>query len=216
MGALTENSPKPLLEVGGKTLLEQKFDALPKEVDEIILIVGYMGSKVHEKFGGNYNGKKILYIEQENPTGGTAEALWLAKDILHDTFLVMNGDNIYSPEDIARCASVHGWAVLVQEKERVGTGRVVVDAHGRVMDIVENSDHAGEKGYANTALYVLDTRIFQYKPVPKAPESTELGLPQTMMQAARDIHIHTITATFWIEIKSPTDLARAEAVLAAL
>ena len=84
----------------------------------------------------------------------------------------------------------------------------------RVVGILENSDHAGKKGYANTGLYALDTRIFNYEPVPKARSSTELGLPQTMMQAAKKIHIYAVLATFWVEIKSPHDLKKAEEMLA--
>jgi NDP-sugar pyrophosphorylase family protein len=212
MGALTDTVPKPMLEIAGKTLLEHKFDALPDSVDEIILVVGYLGGKIHERFGGDYHGKRLLYVEQENPTGGTADALWQAKDILHGRFLVMNGDNLYLREDIAKCTA-YEWAVLVQERENIRTGRVVVDERGLVADILENSNHGGEAGYASTGLYALDMRIFDYQPVPKDPGSQELGLPQTMMQALQDIPIHAVPATGWFEIKAPEDLAKAEEFL---
>lgn len=214
MGALTENTPKPLVEVGGKTLLEHKFDALPSNVDEIIIIVGYRGEQIRERFGSAYKGKKISYIEQQNPTGGTAEALTLAKGVLHNQFLVMNGDNLYAAEDIAACAALSDWAVVVQQRSHVGTGRVIVES-GFVKAITENTDHEGDAGFANTGLYLLDMRFFEYPAVPKSAESTELGLPQTMMQAVKTIPIHAVTATFWIEIKSPPDVDKAEAILAA-
>lgn len=213
MGRLTENLPKPLLEVAGKSLLEHKLAILPENVDEIILVVGYLGSVIHDRFGGFYNNKHMLYIEQESPTGGTADALWQAKEILHDKFLVMNGDNLYRGDDMETCAATEDWAVLVQKMPSVRTGRVIVDQHGLITDIVENSGHAGEAGYASTGLYTLDTRIFAYNPVPKAPGSSELGLPQTMLQAAKDIPIHAISATSWVEIKDPDDLAKAEEFL---
>lgn len=213
MGALTESTPKPMLEVGGKPLLEYKFEILPYDVDEIILIVGFMGSKIHDRFGGKWKEKNILYIEQENPEGGTADALWHAKDVLHDHFLVMNGDNLYALEDVAKCAA-YDWSVLVQERDDVRTGRVIVE-NGLVKAIAENSEHQGQRGFANAALYSLDMRVFEYPPIPKAKGSSELGLPQTMMQAAHDIDIHAVPATFWFEVKSPEDLARAEEVLRA-
>ncbi len=214
MGTLTEAMPKPMLQVAGRSLLEHKFEVLPEAVDEVILVVGYMGHIVQQFFGGEFAGKRILYMLQENPTGGTAEALWLAKDILKDKFLVMNGDNLYGAEDIAACTA-YDWAVLVQERGHVSSGRVVVK-NGLVRDIAENSGHKGEKGYANTGLYALDMRIFDYPPAPKAPGSEELGLPQTMIQAVNDIDIHAVPANFWFEIKSPADLKRAEEALAAL
>ena len=74
MGELTRVLPKPLLEVSGKTLLEHKFDVLPDDVDEIVLVVGYLGNKMRERYGNNYKEKKITYAEQ-GPMHGTAGAL---------------------------------------------------------------------------------------------------------------------------------------------
>lgn len=212
MGALTEATPKCLLTVAGKTLLEHKLDALPESVDEVIIIVGYLGSKVHDFIGGNYRGKRILYEEEENPTSGTAAALWLARDILKEKFLVMNGDNLYARSDMEECLK-YEWAVLVKTVPHVGTGAVVTDKSGRITGILESTEHAGGKGLANTGFYLLDTRIFDYKPVPKSADSSELGLPQTMMQAAKTIHIQAVPAEFWVEIKTPDDLERASEAL---
>lgn len=213
MKELTESTPKPMLKIGGKTLLEHKLEALPQAVDEVILVVSYLGGVIHDYFGGIYNDKHLLYVEQDNPTGGTADALWQAKPLLKDTFLVMNGDNIYAPEDMDACIKFD-WAVLVQQRDTVRTGAVIADKAGRVIRIDENTNHSGERGYANTGLYVLDERIFDYAPVPKAPGSQELGLPQTMIQAAKEIYIHAVPATYWLEIKEPDDIKKAEEFLA--
>jgi bifunctional UDP-N-acetylglucosamine pyrophosphorylase/glucosamine-1-phosphate N-acetyltransferase len=210
MGELTAARPKPMLEVAGKPLLQHKIEALPEQIDEVIIVVGYCGHVVQEYFGGTFAGKRILYVEQENPTGGTAEALWKAKDVLHDSFIVMNGDNIYSREDMEALIETPDWAAVVQEMDPIGTARTVVE-NGLVTDIVENS--GGQKGFANIGLYKLDMRIFNYTPVPKAPGSTELGLPQTMLTAKHDIAIHAVPSTFWFEIKSPESLQQAKAVM---
>ena len=45
MGEFTGTTPKPLLQVAGKSVLEHKFDALPDEVDEVILTIGYLVRK---------------------------------------------------------------------------------------------------------------------------------------------------------------------------
>lgn len=214
MGSLTDALPKHLLEVGGKTVLERKFEILPDDVDEIVIVVGYLGGLIQRRFGGAWRGKRILYVEQENPTGGSADALWKAKGILKGRFLVMNGDNLYAAEDIRACLP-HEWAVLVMKKKELGrAGEVVVDERGRIQGIVEAEGRGRAKGYANTGLYLLDTRIFEYTPVPKSEGSSELGLPQTMMLAAKDIRIQAVEASFWVEIKVPEDLQKAEELLA--
>jgi UDP-N-acetylglucosamine diphosphorylase / glucose-1-phosphate thymidylyltransferase / UDP-N-acetylgalactosamine diphosphorylase / glucosamine-1-phosphate N-acetyltransferase / galactosamine-1-phosphate N-acetyltransferase len=59
MNELTTAVPKPMLDVGGKPLLEYKINALPPEVEEVILIIGYRGNVVRAHFGGSYNDKHI-------------------------------------------------------------------------------------------------------------------------------------------------------------
>lgn len=214
MKELTAGTPKSMLKVGPRTLLDYKFDALTDFADEIIIVVGYLGSVIHDHYGPDYFGKiRLLYVEQEDPVAGTADALWRAKDVLKDRFLVMNGDNLYAREDIAKIAQQKNWAVLVQKLDHIETGRVLVDGKNHVTGIEENSEHDKDGGWANTGLYLLDRRIFNYRPVPKAAGSKELGLPQTMMTAARDVTISAVPASWWLEIKSPEDLQKAEDVL---
>lgn len=215
MGSLTETMPKPMLEVAGKTLLDHKFEALPESVDEVILVVGHLGSVIHERFGGLWNGKRILYVEQENPQGGTADALWTAKDSLKDRFLVLMGDDIYSRDDITRClAQETGWVQLVQESsEPRSGGDITLDSEHHILSIVEGN-HQGH-GYIGTNLYVLDTRVFDFPPLPKASGSSEVGLPQTALAAARKLGIpfYAVKATGWLQISTPEDLKKAEELL---
>ncbi len=211
MRELGESTPKVMLEVAGKPLLQHKLDALPDVVDEVVIVVGYLGGVIQRYFGGEYNGRRILYAEQENPTGGTAEALWKAQGILDKKFIAMNGDDLYAAKDIESCMQ-YEWAMLVQERDPLCTGgKVITDAHHRIRSIEEGT-HRG-KGFINAGLYVLDTRFFKLPMVPKAPGSAEYGLPQTMMQAARDIHITAVPATFWLQITAPEDLQKAEEIL---
>ena len=213
MGKLTDDLPKPLLVVAGKTLLEHKFDILPNNVDEVILVVGYYGGKIQERFGGSYKDKRILYVEQEK-IDGTAGALSRARSILRDSFLVLNGDDLYAKDDAVHCIAIDGWTMLVQETESVRSGNVTIDADGKVLDI-EEGDHSGRVGLTNTGMYALDTRIFDYPMVPKSEGSEEYGLPQTILAASQVGHIpfSAVKATHWVQVTSPGDLEKAEEML---
>lgn len=214
MNELTQDLPKPMLSVLGKTLLEHKFDVLPDDVDEIIIIVGYLGSIIHDRFGGSYKDKRILYIEQD-VLDGTAGALWRAKDILHDRFVVMMGDDIYAADDVLSCLEKKdSWSMLVQKTDHITGGSVQVDHSHHITGIVENSSGAG---YAGTNLFALDTRLFSYDMVPKTEGSEEYGLPQTVVAASKEsgIPFIAVPATEWIQITSPDDLERAENILSA-
>ncbi|HWP61317.1 MAG TPA: sugar phosphate nucleotidyltransferase, partial [Candidatus Paceibacterota bacterium] len=196
--------------------LEYTLDALPESIDEVIVVVGYLGGMIHDHFGPEYFGKKMLYVEQEE-LNGTAGALWLAKDVLKDRFLVIHGDDIYARSDMEKMGKVKDWAFLVKKMESMREGgRVVTDAHGGVVDIVEGV-HDGQPGLIHTGMYTLDTRLFSANLVPKAAKSPEFGLPQTVLAAAHalDIPLQAITASQWIKITDQADLKKAEETLSA-
>jgi NDP-sugar pyrophosphorylase family protein len=215
MGALTANAPKSMLEVAGKTLLEHKFDALPREIDEIVIVVGYLGDVIRERYGDSYKGRHIVYVEQRNPVAGTMDALLKARPSLVGKFLVMNGDNIYGADDMRHMLD-YEWATGVVKVDAIKYGaKVAVARDGTVLSIAELGEHDGGAGFNNINLYTLDTRIFDYPPVPKATGSTELGLPQTILAASKKsgILFYAVEATFWVQIKDAEDLARAEKIL---
>ncbi len=209
MGALTESTPKPMLLLNGRPVLEHILDRLPPEVDEVILVVGYLGGVIQKHFGGEYKGKRILYVEQ-NELNGTAGALWCAKDLLSDPFLVLNGDDIYATSDIEKCFA-HEWAVLVYKMDTLEGASVAFGKDHVVTAIIENDGRERESGFANAALYFLQSSIFEYPLVPKAEGSGEFGLPQTIIAAG--LPLVAVPAHSWIRLTEPADIQKAEAIL---
>jgi NDP-sugar pyrophosphorylase family protein len=146
---------------------------------------------------------------------GTAGALWKARPALKEKFLAMNGDDLYSLKDTEECLK-YEWAMQIQERKPLGGGgKVLLDAHHCVTDIIENPDHGNEAGYVGTGMYMLDQRIFENAPVPKSEGSDEYGLPQTLLSASKHMHvpIHAVPTTFWLQITTPEDLQKAEEIL---
>ncbi len=209
MKALTENMPKPLLTVLGNNLIEHKLSILPKEIDEVIIVIGYLGDMIRKHFGDNYNGLKITYVEQKEPMG-TMMALKEAEKILKERFMVMMGDDIYSKEDLEACLKFPQ-AILVKKVEEKGRGaRVIIDEHKHITDIIEGTE-LSQGMLFNTGLYVLNTDIFKY-PLVQIP-SGEFGLPQTLIKAVKDSKINIVESKSWHQITSPEDLERTEKLL---
>lgn len=90
---LTIKTPKPMLKVGDKPILETIIFNFKKHgFTNIILCVSYKSEIIEEYFGnGSEFGVNIEYVH-ENKRMGTAGALSLIKEQLDEPFFVMNGD----------------------------------------------------------------------------------------------------------------------------
>ncbi|MEI8337875.1 MAG: nucleotidyltransferase family protein [bacterium] len=211
MGNLSVETPKPMLKVLGKTLLEHKLDMLPASIDEVVIVVGHLKNQVTDFIGDEYNGRKISYVVQEE-LRGTASALFLCKDLLQgeERFLVMMGDDIYSKEDMEECLK-YQWSILMREVDSLrDRAKVVFDNDGHIQDILEKYQ-IDEKGFVCAGMYTMTPKIFDYKMV--AIPGGEFGLPQTILSAKKDFKIKAVQAQFWLQISAPEDLKLAETFL---
>ena len=112
MRPLTLDTPKPLLKIGGKTFLDHIFLALPPEIDEVVLVVGYLGEKIRAYCGDNFHGRKIHYAE--GSSRGNAYSFLSAKPFFRkgEKFVVMYGDELVLKEELRRVLS-HPYACFV-------------------------------------------------------------------------------------------------------
>lgn len=207
---ITEKIPKPMVEVNGKNLLERNMDLLPEEVDEVILVVGYLKEMIKEYFEESYGNKKITYVEQKELLG-TGQALHLCKDFLKEKFLVMMGDDIYSKKDLEKCLK-NDWAILTQEMNGgISGGAIKLDEDGNLRSIQEGFHKEG-KFLVNTGLYVLQKEFFNYDLVP-IKDGKEFGLPQTLVKVAQDYPVKVKKASFWLQVGDLEQLERARKIV---
>ncbi len=92
---VTEEIPKCLLDVTGKSILEHQLDNLEYcGIENNVAVLGYKIEKVEDIFG-----KRIKYVH--NPffqTTNSIVSLWLAKEYLNDDVLILNGDVLFKVE----------------------------------------------------------------------------------------------------------------------
>lgn len=93
MRPMTEQVPKPMLNVKGKPFLQHQIQLLKSHgVGRVLLLVAYLGEQIEQHFGdGSALGTQIAYSYERSPMG-TAGALKNAEDKLDREFLVLNGD----------------------------------------------------------------------------------------------------------------------------
>jgi bifunctional UDP-N-acetylglucosamine pyrophosphorylase/glucosamine-1-phosphate N-acetyltransferase len=203
MNHLTNETPKPMIKVAGKNLIEWKIERLPKEIDEVIIVIGYLGEQIKKYFGSNFAGKKITYVEQGD-LSGTGSALFSVKDLLNGKFIVMMGDDIYGEKDIKNSLS-NGWSILTERVKTPKKGaKIVLNKENLIKDIVERSELI-EGDLNNAGMYVLGTEIFNYPLIPIG--NGEFGLPQTIVKALNDFPIKMVEVESEnIAVDTPSDL----------
>jgi UDP-N-acetylglucosamine diphosphorylase / glucose-1-phosphate thymidylyltransferase / UDP-N-acetylgalactosamine diphosphorylase / glucosamine-1-phosphate N-acetyltransferase / galactosamine-1-phosphate N-acetyltransferase len=210
MRPLTETTPKPLIPVCGKPILEHIIDALPQEIDELILVVGYLKEQIMDFCGEEYKGKKVSYVVQENFAGGTGDALLRAKELVTGRFLFMYADDIHGNKALAEVAKKEHGMLGMRSRTPERFGVIELTEEGTLAQIVEKPEHP-TSDLVNIGGFVLDPTIFSYT-VPVSP-SGELYVTDMLNAYAKDNRVEVVEQTFWLPIGYPEHIVEAEAVL---
>lgn len=167
LAPLTATRPKPLVPVGGRTLVEHVLDACAPHVDGFVVVVGYRGGQVREALGDEFAGNEIEYVEQAEQRG-TAHAVGRARGRIEDRFLVLNGDVVFDEAVVASLAGAEGHAVATMPVENPSAYGVVSVDDGELTGLVEKPDDP-PTNLANLGLYAFDPSVFDA--IDEVPES---------------------------------------------
>lgn len=202
---LTLTRPKPLLAVANKPILAHQFDALRGIVDGVVLVVGYRHEMIRERFGAAYLGLPIEYIEQKEQKG-TGHALQQCEHALRESFLTLNGDDLYDRGDLAALAAIDqgGLARTVEDPRQFGVYEV--DAHMNAVRIVEKPKNPPSK-LANIGAYKFSPDVFECLRDVKLSERGEIEITSAMQMLADRKAFRVVESKgYWLPIGYPWDL----------
>ncbi len=211
MRPLTLVKPKPMVEVLGKPLLHHIIDALPSEITELIIVIGYKGEQIVAYFGDVFEGRPVTYIRQEKPEG-QAHALLLCREFIapHERFLFLFADDLHSARAL-KALLRHERAILVREHEHPERfGVVTVSEDGRVRAIEEKPEHP-KSNLVVTGVYLLDSNIFGFPLAEKT--HGEYYIADQINKLVKGYDVVVEKTDFWHPVGYPEDIASAEKVL---
>lgn len=149
------STPKPLLRVRGKPMIERIVRKLDELSVKIVIVINPDDQKLFQEVLGKY---KVTYSYQTERKG-TAHAVFSArKQISEDLFLVCMGDDI-SDFEIKEILEADRPLIMGYEVDEVKEyGTIVLDENGFSKKVIEK-ELVG-KGLANTGLYVMPKEFF--------------------------------------------------------
>lgn len=143
---LTEEIPKGLLDIGGRSIVEHQIACLRGlGVGEIALVTGHGSEKVRERFGD-----RVVYFHNDrHRETNSLYSAWLAREFGRAGCLILNSDVLFHPVLLQRLlASPHPDAILVDLGAHLGEEemKVIVAENGRVLTVSKNLDPAAAHG----------------------------------------------------------------------
>jgi len=216
LGDTVRNTPKPLLEVGGRPFVEHVMLNLRRfGFQDFILLAGYQSDVVHERYGADSDFAQelrasIRVLVEPSPMG-TGGALKHAEAYLRDEFLLLNGDSIFDVNylDLTNCVydqEPSDWlgrvALLpVADASRYG----LVELDRSKITAFREKPVVPESGLVNSGVYWLKSEILNY--IEDTPCSLEQQVFPKLVAEGR--LIGRVYNGFFIDIGIPEDLQRA-------
>ena len=193
----TLETPKPLLPVRGRPILGWALGALPTTVDRVVVVVNYLAEQIEAYLSRQKHIKEWVMVRQEQPRG-TGDALRSCREYVRsNTFLTLNGDDLYGAADLASLALCRA-GVLVHEVDRPRQfGIAFLKPDGTLEHLVEKPDLDGRR-LANTGAYVFPREVFDTEL--KLSARGEYEITDHVTALAQSGTVHVVEATFWLPI----------------
>ena len=218
MRPLTATKPKPLIEVGGKSLLDHVLEKLRAAgVKKVVVNVHYLADAVEAHLASRAHGLEVAISDERSllmETGGgmvQAEAL-----IDSDPFLAVNSDNLWvdGPADTLKLLASH-WdnekmdallllVPLARAENHKGIGDFHMDRTGRLRR--RNKSHVAP--FVFTGVQMVSKRLL--RDAPKGPFSTNVLWDRAIEDGRCFGAVHQ---GLWFDVGTPTSIPMTEAAL---
>jgi dTDP-glucose pyrophosphorylase len=209
LGTLTQNTPKPLLPVGGKPVIARIAEQLKSHgIEEIYISINYKGSQIKKWFEENpINGAQISYLEEKEFLG-TAGALSLLPNKPSNPFIVINGD-IISPVNFGSLLEFHQQShksmTLCTREFNFQVPYGVLKLNGSQLISIE--EKPSQNIFINAGIYVINPELLKY-----IPEKNRFDMPELIniaIKEGNEIACYPVS-DYWLDIGTPQDYIKAD------
>jgi bifunctional UDP-N-acetylglucosamine pyrophosphorylase/glucosamine-1-phosphate N-acetyltransferase len=193
----TEKTPKPLLPVQGRPILDWILGALPREVDQVVVVVNYLAEQIEEYLHKQKYFARWQTVLQDVPRG-TGDAFRSCRPHLDaDRYLVLNGDDLFGAADLANLVRKPAGLLVHPVDNPRQFGIVFTNPDGTLKELVEKPPLDGRQ-LANIGVYVFPLNVFDIE-LTKSPRG-EYEITEYVAKLAARQPFHAVPAKFWFPI----------------
>lgn len=205
---LTEKTPKPLLEVGGKCIIDHNVDRLISYgVEHIDVTVNYLAEQLEEHFATPRDGVQVRTF-REPKFLGTIGSIKFVDTFYNDTILVMNSDlftNIDYEDFFLHFQQNDAEMSVAAVPYNISIELGILDLDGRnIKGLLEKPKY---NYYANAGIYLIKKRALA-----EIPENTffhATHLIEKLIAQGKKVIRYPLNGT-WIDIGTPQEYAKAQ------
>ena len=205
---LTEKTPKPLLPVGNKAIIDHNVDRLISYgINHISVTVNYLKEQIEEHYQEPRNDVKVLTVREPKYLG-TIGSVKFVKEFYNDTILVMNSDlftNI-DYEDFFLHFQEHDAEMSVAAVPyNISIPYGILDLEGRyIKGLLEKPQY---NHYANAGIYLIKRRALEEIPDGEFFNATDLV--EKLISEGKSVIRYPLNGT-WIDIGNPQEYQKAQ------
>jgi choline kinase len=142
---LTDNTPKCLLEVGGKTILEMTINNVLKNgINRFVMVTGYRENMIKKFISKNYPDLNIIYITNPDyENNNNSYSLWMAKDYIKGASILLDSDILFDFRIISKILeSEHASCLAVNTAHALNDEeiKVIIDSSNKIQHIGKELD----------------------------------------------------------------------------
>jgi len=217
MRELTNDVPKPMIEVRGKPVLQHIVEGLrDAAVRKFLIIVGYHAETVRNFFGDGRRHNVAIEYATQTVQDGTGRVVNLARDFTGGLpFVLSYGDILIDQENYKRVVNlpddVEAVITVTRGEEVSKGGAVFVNEKMELVDLREKPK-PGEptSRWYNAGLYAFRPSIFEFiarlKPSPRGEYELTDAI-RDLAQSGRKVQALELTGE-WADVRDPEILAR--------
>ena len=207
---ITNTTPKPLIKIAGKTILEHNLESIYTHVDEVIIITKYLEEQIQETIGNEYKWVPIRYHTQWDEKWTWAAIKWITG--IEWNVIIMVGDQIFDSQDIEVLLSNSDYGCLVQKVDTPESyGIFAQDDNGYATSLVEKPQEF-IWDLANISFYKLNSEIFDIVEDLKPSERWEIEITDWVSVFMQKHPLKLIEWSF-IDIWSPWHILEANSII---